>query len=105
MTYTSYGSVNKDITLIRDAQSAHPIKDRGLHFDATLDGYVPIPALMLPHTFAVHSWILLKSIGVDHTIFSKDRDTFGDPDLLRLYINSSDKLEIMMTKDIDATQN
>ena len=64
------------LTPTRVNPAGHPAKDRGIYFDGSSDGFITIPALRLPHTFAVHAWVMIEQTGIDGVIFGKDRNDF-----------------------------
>jgi hypothetical protein len=98
--YGNSGSAGSDFDVQPNLEatngSGSPAKDRGLYFNgsAAAPGYVNIPGLQLSHTFAVHSWVLLKATGATQTIFSKDRNVFtaSDKNLLLLTVNTDNKM-------------
>jgi hypothetical protein len=89
------------LTPVIDGSSGHPAKDRGIYFDSASNGYIIISGLFLNHTFAVHSWVLMKANTVVMTIFSKDRNVFtaSDKNLLNLIVNASNKMEAKLATD------
>jgi hypothetical protein len=101
-TITNDGSAGATFNILptRDAPGGNPAKDRGIYFVPGKTAYLDIP-IILPHTFAVHSWILMKVATTKKVILAKDRNVFTGKSVLNLYINATDKLEVELTKDSD----
>jgi hypothetical protein len=99
-TYTNGGvSAGFTLTPTKANPSGHPAKNRGIYFDGTADGNIPIASLFLSHTFAVHTWVLLKDNTTVMNVFSKDRNDFTpstDKNLLNLQVNASKKMSISL---------
>ena len=102
-TYTNAGSATSfDIAPTKDDLSAIPIKDRGLHFAVSNDGYVQIPNLMVSHTFAFHVWALTNAATTQQAIFSKDDDSGVSINLIFSFgFSASDQASLDITKDND----
>jgi hypothetical protein len=111
MTFVNDGSAGAPLDLApENVLTAYPAKDRGLYFDGSSDGGVRISGLVLSHTFAVHTWVLLKTVGVPVTIFSKDKNRgkivqlppdrrlqdVADKRMLELGLSAEGKLEARM---------
>jgi hypothetical protein len=95
LTFANSGHAGTlDITSTVDAPAGNPAKNRGLYFNGSNDGFVEIPGLLLSHTFSVHAWVKIATLG-DLTLLSKDRADFDpatDAQHLRLSINASGEL-------------
>jgi hypothetical protein len=51
-----------DIAVMRVGSAGHPAKNRGLFFNGSTNGHIPIPDLIMGHSFAFHHWVLLKEV-------------------------------------------
>ena len=101
-SYENTGSagVSYNVTPTRSNPSAHPAKDRGLYWDGTNQGYIEIPSLLLPHSFSVHTWVLMKGNYSDMTIFAKDRQYTH---LLDCVVDASNSPKAELSLDTDAS--
>ena len=105
--FTNAGSASGfDVTSVVVAPAGNPAKNRGIYFDGTNDGHIPINGLLLSHTFSFHSWVLIKSLTAEITMFSKDRNDFTpatDRQQLRLSVDGSatQKMTAQLSQDID----
>ena len=91
MTFTNAGAAAGAVTLsvTRVDPSGHPAKDRGLYFNGTDDtGRMTVSSLLLSHTFAFHTWVLLDESNT-HTLFVKDRNDYASAGANRHVINFS----------------
>jgi hypothetical protein len=89
------------VNVIAVANSAYPVKNRGLFFDGASDAYIMLPTLILSHSMSVHVW-LLRMGTAKVAVFSKDRDDFTaatDAQLLYFSISATNNLEAMLAKD------
>jgi hypothetical protein len=87
--------------------AGHPAKDRGLYFDGTSDGFIPITDLALSHTFSIHFWALLKANNKAMTLLSIDRNDFTEgtdtKTSLDLGVTAGNLLDGRMAKFVDPT--
>ena len=91
VTFTNAGAAAGAVTLsvTRVDPSGHPAKDRGLYFNGTDDtGRMTVSSLLLSHTFAFHTWVLLDESNT-HTLFVKDRNDYASAGANRHVINFS----------------
>ena len=76
---------------------------RGYHVPDT-DAQITLSAyLVLYHTFSVHAWILLNTLG-DNTVFSKDKYDYTDSDkvsekLLWCGVDANGYMSVSFVKD------
>ena len=93
-----------DVSVTFAAPSGSPAKNRGLYFDGTNDGFIPLAPFTLNHTFSIHAWALVKAVGSDMTLFSKMHpDATDDRQKVRVGVNASSNMESMIAQDIDYT--
>ena len=103
---SSSGAIADVTTIIGGAGAGSPAKYRGLWFDGSNNGLVDVSALILNHSFAVHSWVLQASADA-MTIYSRDRDDFATATShqhLKLSIGGAgnDKMVVDIAQDIDS---
>jgi hypothetical protein len=102
---TSLGTNSKQA-----GSAGHPVKDRGINFNGTTDGYIEAPAdLVLFYSFSVHAWVLLNAAPEDGalaTIFTKDRNKWTAADSgnqLLFAVDKNLKLEGRLANDLDTS--
>jgi hypothetical protein len=78
-SYANSGSAGSAMNLsaVVDGSSGYPAYARGLHFNGSTNGYLRVPNLIKSHTFAVHAWVIAKSLTGPICLFSVDRDDFS----------------------------
>jgi hypothetical protein len=93
------GAITATATIVSAA--GNPAKNRGIYFDGASDGFVRLGEFTLHHTFAVHAWVLAKSVAAEMTVLSKDRafPSAGVRNFLDLVV-ATKKIEARLSTDI-----
>jgi hypothetical protein len=106
-TYTNAGNATTEIATVSattSGKAGYPVKKRGLNFDGGADGFLDVSDLKLSHSFSVHAWVYVRTLG-DLTVFSRDRDSFASTNdqHLRLSIGGTDSNRVVarLAKDKD----